>query len=406
MTARTHRGRIGSIVVLISLCRACSDGRLAEAPHAEAPDAGAPDAQGPDDADAEAPGLLPCEATGGHAIQIAAGDEHTCALFSSGEVRCWGGNLAGQSSGSIGQSLCGPTRVPIAPCAKSIALGAESSCALSTSGYALCWGDDVWGELGDNFTGDGIPRLTSAASQIACGGVTCAALMVSGAIDIWGRWGTTFCSPYIVPTPQPFGALRDVAQVTASVFGCALLTDGTVHCWGPNESGELGDSTTTPGTQPTTVVGLDGVVQVEAGSDFACVVRSDGSAWCWGANDQGQLGDGTTQQRHTPVKVVDIDTAVQVALGSACACARLQDGTLRCWGSNQSGALGSGSMAMQSLIPSTVQGISSAVDIAAGACHACALEGNGRAFCWGCNESGQLGNFAIEVSAVPMEVMW
>jgi alpha-tubulin suppressor-like RCC1 family protein len=54
---------------------------------------------------------------------------------------------------------------------------------------------------------------------------------------------------------------------------------------------------------PTRVVGLDDVVEVTGGREHSCARTADGSVYCWGSNDSGELGDGTTTERHTPLRV-------------------------------------------------------------------------------------------------------
>src|SRR5262249_42863020 len=75
-------------------------------------------------------------------------------------------------------------------------------------------------------------------------------------------------APTATPTPtaslsQPPAAFdRSVASVaTGYGHACALLNDGTVHCWGRNSEGELGIGTNdnrgdAPGELPTPAVPL------------------------------------------------------------------------------------------------------------------------------------------------------
>jgi alpha-tubulin suppressor-like RCC1 family protein len=86
---------------------------------------------------------------------------------------------------------------------------------------------------------------------------------------------------------------------------CARKDDGTVWCWGANESGQVGDPMTAPSRHAVAqVMGLDGMnLDVFAGAATTCVRRTDGAAWCWGANQFGQLGDGTVMSRSMPAPI-------------------------------------------------------------------------------------------------------
>jgi hypothetical protein len=82
------------------------------------------------------------------------------------------------------------------------------------------------------------------------------------------------------------------------------------------------------------------VVSVALG-DHTCAIKQDGSLWCWGRNDSGQLGDGTNTDKNAPVQIMS-SGVVAVSLGGAHTCAVKQDGSLWCWGNNYSGQLGDG----------------------------------------------------------------
>jgi alpha-tubulin suppressor-like RCC1 family protein len=108
-------------------------------------------------------------------------------------------------------------------------------------------------------------------------------------------------------------AVAGLTGATAISGSCALLAAGTVQCWGWNESGQLGDGTTTGpescadasacSTTPVAVSGLTGVTSVSAGGETACVLLAAGTVQCWGDNTLGQLGNGTTIDSKTPAAV-------------------------------------------------------------------------------------------------------
>src|SRR5437016_381023 len=183
------------------------------------------------------------------------------------------------------------------------------------------------------------------------------------------------------------------AAVDAGSFHtCARLQDGTVRCWGLNDSGQLGDGTTTNASTPVAVPGVGGAAAVSGGGFHTCARFPDGTLECWGRNDSGQLGDPATTSFSsvTPVRVTGITTAIAVTAGGFHTCALLADGTLQCWGRNDEGRLGNGTTANSST-PTTVSGITPAA-VAPGAEHACAILRDGTVRCWGDNNWGQLGN--------------
>ena len=89
---------------------------------------------------------------------------------------------------------------------------------------------------------------------------------------------------------------------------CALISDGTVTCWGYNRVGQLGDGSTTNSNVPVAVTGgalaNKTVTDITAGAYHTCALISDGTVTCWGNNSDGQLGDGSTTTINVPVAVV------------------------------------------------------------------------------------------------------
>lgn len=118
---------------------------------------------------------------------------------------------------------------------------------------------------------------------------------------------------------------------------CALRADGSVHCWGDNSSGQLGNNSLTRRTSPVAAIGIAGDIgarSIATHSGYACALRGNGTVSCWGSNGTGQLGDGTTIARGAPVAVAGLPNATQIAVGNGHACARIADGSVRCWGRN------------------------------------------------------------------------
>jgi alpha-tubulin suppressor-like RCC1 family protein len=67
--------------------------------------------------------------------------------------------------------------------------------------------------------------------------------------------------------PVPVSGLSAVAAIAAGQnYSLALLRNGTVMAWGINESGELGDGSTTQSDVPVPVSGLTGATAIAAGN--------------------------------------------------------------------------------------------------------------------------------------------
>jgi alpha-tubulin suppressor-like RCC1 family protein len=153
------------------------------------------------------------------------------------------------------------------------------------------------------------------------------------------------------------------------------------------------------------VVGGLSFATISAGIGYTCALTTGGAAYCWGYNASGQLGDGTTTERDSPVAVLGSMTFVSVstggdAAGNGHACGLTASGAAYCWGANETGQLGIGTYGYSSSsTPVPVAGGLTFAAVAAGSnfngfagqAHTCGVTIAGAAYCWGDNAHGQLG---------------
>jgi alpha-tubulin suppressor-like RCC1 family protein len=312
---------------------------------------------------------------------------------------------------------------PIGRPATDFSAGRDSTCLLKT-GRAYCSGGNVYGEVGDGTTVTRtrpVPVVSSGVLadvylvQIASGGGHTCALSNTGRAFCWGLNlagelgdGTTANHSFPVAV-NTSGVLAGVTliQITAgSDHSCALSTAGRAYCWGANQNGQLGDGTTTPRLTPVAVSSagvLAGVslVQIRAGSANTCVLSSAGRAYCWGDNSSGGLGDGSTVSRTQPVAVDASGVLagvrlVQIDPGEH-SCALSDNLRAFCWGRNDFGQVGDGTTTTRlrpvTVLANVVLGDVGLAQVATGYLHSCVLTTQGRAYCWGANyEGGQLGD--------------
>ncbi|MEO7118617.1 MAG: hypothetical protein ABIZ34_06565, partial [Candidatus Limnocylindrales bacterium] len=212
------------------------------------------------------------------------------------------------------------------------------------------------------------------------------------------------------------GILTNVMAISAGPYHtCAVRTDLTVWCWGDDEQGQLGDGTTGGANHrrllPVHVRAgsslLTNVKAVSGGFRHTCALRTDGTVWCWGYGGSGALGDGTTgdanQRRLSPVQVrrgSGYLTGVKaISAGWLYTCALRSTVTVWCWGDNETGQLGDGTTGdtfHRRLLPVQVRTASGAFTevkgISAGFGHTCAMRTDATAWCWGDATDGQLGD--------------
>jgi Raf kinase inhibitor-like YbhB/YbcL family protein len=304
--------------------------------------------------------------------QIAAGDSHTCGLLSTGGVKCWGYNGRGQiGDGTTTNRLIPTALTTLTSGVTQIAAGNDHTCALLSTGGVKCWGYNWSGQIGDGTdrisnrsTPTALSTLTSGVTQIAAGCNHTCALLSTGAVKCWGdnlsgQLGDGTTTNRLIPTAIST-LTSGVTQIAAGcIHTCALLSTGGVKCWGYNGFGEIGDGTTTNRLIPTALTTLtSGVTQItEGGGDHTCALLSTGGVKCWGRNDSGQIGDGTSTSRTTPTALTALTSGVtQISAGAFHTCARLSTGGVKCWGSNSFGQIGDGTSGTNRKTPVTVLG--------------------------------------------------
>ncbi len=229
-------------------------------------------------------GDLPLEAI----RALTAGPQHTCAITETNEVWCWGRNDHGETgnppSSMVAENCAGPCEPrPL------LVRGLPRRPQMPDSGVDASSPDARVEDVPRD-----VPRPTDAGEP--------------------GDGGNT--DDREEPPTRDVLAPPSMLPYSVSAggsFACALLEDGTVRCWGDNSVGQLGNGRTardpqgavaviaTPGAALTNP--LQSAIAVTAGSAATCALIADGSLRCWGSNQSGALGNGTTTSQPGPVPV-------------------------------------------------------------------------------------------------------
>ena len=374
--------------------------------------------------------------------KLSAGNEHTCVVQDIGDVLCWGkGSYGRLGNGSSDRNT--PIKVMsiianyIAP-DKSIQVsaGGEHTCAVRDN-QAFCWGRGNHGQLGtgDNLNHSLIPiAVVSPTSQeklnnihqISTGDQHTCVLNNDREVLCWGYGGngqlgqgsyTNTNIPHPVVNTNGLGVLDNIEQISlGGDHSCALKVDGRILCWGKGLKGQLGHGSNEKSNIPVLITSSDGETlvgfeQVSSGDSHTCALKYNGEVLCWGKGGDGRLGnaDSANQNSNTPVQAIANDVE-QIDVGKYHSCALMGDGTVFCWGLGSHGQLGHNSY-KSSNIPQIVKDMNGQrflrdiKQISGGGIHTCALKLNGKIFCWGNGDNGQLGNNLNSASKRPTLVV-
>ncbi len=298
--------------------------------------------------------------------------------------------------------------------------------AAATTLAAACGDNYVVPTAGDAGTQDGDAGVQNVGlarvTLVTAGDRESCAVSYDRSLWCWGR--ASFAAPALLPL-QVDGSYTAVAA--GSYNNCAIRDDGSLWCSGDDF------------TQAWSDLGGNAWSTVSVAGDFACGLQSDGSPWCWGFDSIAPYGTMPTQIAVGSWTTIAVDagqdtggpivgatvwatradgtlwrwtdangpsqiagtTWQSVAAGSGYACAVQTDSTLWCWGRNDSGQLGVGA-GPDVATPTQVPG--SWTSVSARTTHTCGRQSDGSLWCWGANASGQLGDQSSTASAVPVRV--
>jgi alpha-tubulin suppressor-like RCC1 family protein len=345
--------------------------------------------------------------------RLAVGAEHACVVLSNGTVRCWGRDHYGQlGAGTAAPGLV--SNVPVAvvgiTSAIDVAAGDTHTCARLSDKSLRCWGSDEEGELGaDGGSVDvDVPVVVPGTyERVVLGYRATCGQRTDGRLVCWGL-GRPFAESSSTPDETPtvstsFSTVLSIASGNTRNSFCAQTAGGAWRCWGDNDAGQLADGTTSFRASPVDMAGAPQFISVAGPTAHGCGLLLLNQLRCWGRNDRGQVGDGTKTNRTSLTAVSGLSGASAVAVGQDHTCAITTTGAPRCWGANDSGQVGDGTLTERST-PVAVTGLSAIRMIGAGKAFTCAVTVDNDVFCWGANNSGQLGEGTSTDSATPVRV--
>ena len=297
----------------------------------------------------------------------------------------------------------------------SLASAFEQACSLR-EGRTYCWGenDRKQASVADDaflISPRAVADIMEAVDLCTAEGHSCA-LQADGTVVCWGdngrgELGTGSAKEHVGVYILPDLRFRQVACGGSTT--CAVTTDNALYCWGDNTENQVlpFDLADDAVLSPAKVGPSLSISQVSVGQGHVCAVSTTGVLYCWGRNSNSQLGfpRSETDRVDTPRQVGTNETYTHVMAGLLHTCALRTDATLWCWGANDTGQLGIQD-AVGAVLPETQVALTKPVSSAStGWFHTCAITQDGALYCWGRNVEGQLGTGTTnEIVSTPTRV--
>jgi alpha-tubulin suppressor-like RCC1 family protein len=278
--------------------------------------------------------------------------------------------------------------------ATSFALGQGFACAV-TRGVVRCFGDNRFGELGAKLAAERSETPVEVsdlrhAKRVFAGPWHACATLDDGTVRCWGRneSGQTGSETDYRPEARELAGSAEVPGVkaveVACSFGttCARSPTREVWCWGNRQDYRSANYNAAPTQRPTLVAGLTDVDEIASGESSFCAVRR-GEIACWG--EGLRFVPGATEHSDAVAVIPGISNAKHVAIADDHGCALLADGRVACFGFAYSRALGrdADENGYEPLPGEVVSGLSHVVAITASNGMSCALTRDSEVFCWG-----------------------
>lgn len=249
------------------------------------------------------------------------------------------------------------------------------------------------------------PDTITAGEYHTCG------IDTSGQAWCWGsdgngQVGDDSAVQWLKPDPVAVSGGHTFTALSAgTIHTCGLDTSGAAWCWGSDSYGQVGDGNTSQADKyaPVSVVGGHTFTLISAGGGHTCGIDSSGKAWCWGHDGYGQLGDGNDNQG-TEYAPIAVDTSLTfTALDAAPyhTCGIDSTGKAWCWGYDDSDQLGNGTDQDTKFSPDPVTGTLEFASLSAGPHHTCGIDTAGGAWCWGADWNGRVGDGNDDQQAEP-----
>ena len=347
-----------------------------------------------------------------HWISVAAGglalNSLTCGLTADYTAYCWGSNAGGALGGKSVNEARAPVAVSNVLKFKQLAPGSQHTCGISVHDTVYCWGDWDFTATGSSYddlaaarvmnTGTPLVSLTSGSWR-SCG------LTMAGNAICWGGVPHRD-SAFVTKEPYTLGGGKLFTTISAGNAGGASYFCGVTHlslayCWGDNYSRSLGADATVPSIlipEPVAVAGGLRFKMLDAGY-ITCGIAEDDKVYCWGGEWSYPPFTNNVAGGPVPAPLHGGIQFATISVGGHHACGLTAAGEAYCWGSNDKGQLGDGTAISGSNIPVHVAGGIVFTTISAGNSHSCGTTAGGRAYCWGLNDSGQLGDGSVRSTA-------